>query len=114
MFDVKPNPLVAACPSREIISVIGDKWSLMIIPLLVKRPMRNAEMLRSIEGLSQKVLTQTLKRLEQYKLVERRDYQEVPPRVDYRLTELGHSLANVMLHLDSWVTENFQTLLENN
>lgn len=114
MVDVIPNPLVATCPSREILSVIGDKWSLLIIRLLTKGPMRNAELIRAIDGISQKVLTQALKRLEQYTLIERRDYQEVPPRVDYRLTDLGQSLADVMLHLDGWVVDNFETLVQAN
>lgn len=112
MTDIKPNPLIAACPSREIIAVIGDKWSLMIIPLLLEGPRRNADLLRAIEGISQKMLTQTLKRLEYYNLVERHDYEEVPLRVDYRLTSLGNSLSHVITHLDLWVTDNFPALLD--
>lgn len=112
MTDIKPNPLIAACPSREIISVIGDKWSLMIIPLLLEGPRRNADLLRAIEGISQKMLTQTLKRLEYYNLVERHDYKLVPPHVDYRLTPLGQSLSKVITHLDLWVTDNFTTLMK--
>ena len=111
MFDVKPDPYVALCPSREIIAVIGDKWSLLIIPLLIEEPKRNAELLRLIEGVSQKMLTQTLKRLEEYNLVSRRDYGEVPPRVDYRLTPLGQSLARVIGTLDNWVIENYKELM---
>ena len=112
MLDVKPDPYVAACPSREIIAVIGDKWSLLVIPLLIPGPKRNAELLRAIDGISQKMLTQTLKRLEHYRLIERHDYGEVPPRVDYRLTELGQSLSSVITHLDSWVTSNFSVLIQ--
>lgn len=108
MSEVKPNPYVAACPSRELIAVIGDKWSLLIIPLLARQSMRNAELLRAIEGISQKMLTQTLKRLEDHQLVRRHDYGEVPPRVDYRLTDLGQSLADVLLVLDQWVVDNFR------
>ena len=112
MVEPAANPYVAACPSREIISVIGDKWSLLIIPLLIEGPLRNAELMRGIEGISQKMLTQTLKNLEDYNLVARHDYGEVPPRVDYRLTELGHSLAQVVSTLDSWVIDNFRPLLD--
>ena len=107
MLEAQPDPYVALCPSREIIAVVGDKWSLLVIPLLVDGPKRNAELLRSIEGISQKMLTQTLKRLEHFHLVERHDYNEVPPRVDYRLTELGASLSVVIKQLDDWVVENF-------
>ncbi|WP_235962911.1 winged helix-turn-helix transcriptional regulator [Ruegeria haliotis] len=111
MLDVKPDPYVALCPSRKIIEVIGDKWSLLVIPLLIDGPKRNAELLRLIEGISQKMLTQTLKRLEEYNLVARRDYGEIPPRVDYRLTPLGQSLADVIGQLDNWVIKNFEELL---
>lgn len=108
MSEVQPNPYAAACPSRELIAVIGDKWSLLIIPLLAKQRMRNSELLRAIEGISQKMLTQTLKRLEDYRLISRNDYGEVPPHVDYQLTELGRSLADVLLVLDRWVVDNFR------
>ncbi|WP_271881956.1 winged helix-turn-helix transcriptional regulator [Phaeobacter italicus] len=108
--DIKADPYAALCPSRQIIAVIGDKWSLLVIPLLVRGPMRNAELMRAIEGISQKMLTQTLKRLEEYNLVLRHDYGEVPPRVDYRLSALGQSLADVICTLDDWVVENFAEL----
>ncbi len=113
MFDVKPDPYAALCPSREIIAVIGDKWSLLVVPLLLEGPQRNAELLRRIEGISQKMLTQTLKRLEHYNLVDRHDYGEVPPRVDYRLTPLGHSLATVISALDNWVIDNYDSMSGN-
>lgn len=113
MLDLKPDPYVALCPSREIIAVIGDKWSLLVIPLLLDGPKRNAELMRAIEGVSQKMLTQTLKRLEEFNLVARHDYGEVPPRVDYRLTPIGVSLAQVIKTLDGWVIENFAGLTEN-
>ena len=107
---MNPNPYAAACPSREIIAVIGDKWSLLLFPLLEAGPKRNAELLTAIEGISQKMLTQTLRRLERHNLVARTDYGEVPPRVDYRLTQLGQSLANVIGELDRWVIDNFDAL----
>lgn len=113
MLDVKPDPYVALCPSREIIAVIGDKWSLLVIPLLLDGPKRNAELMRAIEGISQKMLTQTLKRLEAFNLIARHDYGEVPPRVDYRLTSIGVSLAQVIKTLDGWVIENFTSLTAN-
>ena len=112
MLEAKPDPYVARCPSREIIAVVGDKWSLLVIPLLIDGPKRNAELLRAIEGISQKMLTQTLKRLEHFRLVERHDYGEVPPRVDYRLTELGASLSTVIKQLDRWVVENFSAMID--
>ena len=110
MVEPQPDPYAALCPSREIISIIGDKWSLLVIPLLIDGPKRNAELLHAIEGVSQKMLTQTLRKLEDHNLVERCDYQEVPPRVDYRLTELGNSLSTVVATLDQWVVANFAAL----
>lgn len=106
-----PNPFVAACSSRQIIAAIGDKWSLLIIPLLIDGPRQNAELMRAIDGISQKMLTQTLKNLEDYNLIARHDYGVVPPRVDYRLTDLGQSLASVISTLDSWVIDNFQPMM---
>ncbi|MES0884413.1 winged helix-turn-helix transcriptional regulator [Roseibium sp. SCP14] len=110
MSDIKPDPYAAACPSRKILSIISDKWSLLVIPLLIKKPLRHAELLKAIEGISQKMLTQTLRRLEQHGLVERHDYHEVPPRVDYRLTKLGRSLSGIIGELDNWVIDNFDSL----
>ena len=102
-----PDPYDGRCPSRAIIELIGDKWTLLLMPLLIQGPKRNGELLRKVEGISQKMLTQTLKGLERNGLVERRDYQEVPPRVDYRLTPLGRSLGKLIAELDDWVVENY-------
>lgn len=107
MSDPQPNPYIAICPSRALLSVIGDKWSLLMFPLLSKGPMRNNELLREIDGISQKMLTQTLNKLTSYNLVNRRDFNEMPPRVEYSLTPLGHSLTKVIEPLDNWVIENF-------
>ena len=103
----KPDPYNPECPSRELIDVIGDKWTLLILPALSAGPKRNSELLREIGGISQKMLTQTLKRLENYNLLERRDYQTVPPHVDYRLTKLGKSLGKLVAGVDQWVIKNF-------
>ena len=73
--------------------LLASKWVLLLIPLLEKGPLRNAELLRLVDGISQKMLTETLRELEAYGLVGRHDYQTVPPKVDYRLTELGKSLG---------------------
>ncbi|MEL6257894.1 MAG: helix-turn-helix domain-containing protein [Pseudomonadota bacterium] len=105
-----PDPYSSLCPSRELIDVIGDKWSLLLFPVLAQGPVRNGELKRRLEGISQKMLTQTLKSLEEYGLVERRDYQEVPPRVDYALTPLGQSLGRLIAQVDDWVVEHFYAL----
>lgn len=107
-----PDPFNAECPSRELIEVIGDKWTLLLLPKLAEGPKRNGELLRAVGGISQKMLTQTLKALEEHALVERRDYGEVPPRVDYRLTGLGQSLGALIARIDDWVVEHFYDVEE--
>lgn len=102
----EPNPLKESCPSRELIGLLSSKWVLLVIPLLREGPKRNTAILRSIEGISQRMLTQTLRDLEDYRLVERRDFGEVPPKVEYTLTPLGKSLAEQLKALDAWVREN--------
>lgn len=101
-----PDPLQASCPSRELIRVLARKWVLLLIPLLREGPKRNGTLLRSIEGISQRMLTQTLRDLEAHRLVERRDHRGVPPNVEYALTPLGQSLAVALDSLDAWVREN--------
>ncbi|MGL4396893.1 MAG: winged helix-turn-helix transcriptional regulator [Hyphomicrobium sp.] len=100
------NVYAQACPSRAILELIADKWTLLILPALRSGPMRNGELMRLIGGVSQKMLTQTLRELERNGLVARRDHQEVPPRVDYELTDLGRSLAATVRKLDSWAEAN--------
>jgi DNA-binding HxlR family transcriptional regulator len=70
-------------------------------------PRRNNELLRAVGGVSQKMLTHTLRELQRNGLIERRDYGEIPPRVDYRLTGLGHSLAGPIRTLDRWAERHF-------
>ncbi len=102
-----PNPWDGRCPSRAVLNLVGDKWAMLIFPLLRQRPHRNSELLRQVGGISQKVLTETLRDFESHGLVFRRDYGTVPPKVDYRLTELGQSLAETMSVLDQWVVDHY-------
>lgn len=102
-----PNVYASGCPSRHLLALLGDKWSLLILPALKNGPMRNSALLRMIEGISQKMLTQTLRQLERNGLIVRVDYGEVPPRVDYALSLLGQSLAGVFEEIDRWVHDNF-------
>ena len=80
---------------------------LLLMPLLGAGPKRNSELMRAVQGISQKMLTQTLRELEERRLVVRRDFGEVPPRVEYELTALGRSLARVVNVLDQWVVDNY-------
>lgn len=103
----RANPWDAGCPSRQILELVAGKWVLLLLPLLESGPRRNAELLRAAEGISQKMLVQTLRGLEQHGIVTRHDFSEVPPRVEYALTPLGASLAQTVRGLDAWVVEHF-------
>ncbi len=99
---------IQACPSRQLIEVISNKWILYIIWALDTGTLRNNELLRKIEIISQKMLTQTLKDMIQQGWVIRTDYHTVPPHVDYRLSELGMSLSEVLRPLDIWAAAHIK------
>jgi DNA-binding HxlR family transcriptional regulator len=107
-----PNVFSAACPSRRVLAVLAEKWTLLIVTQLAKGPMRTAEIRRSVDGVSEKMLIQTLRKLEGFGLVSRRSYPEVPPRVEYRLTALGRSLARLARLFGRWVERNVMNLLK--
>ena len=100
------NVYSSACPSRAVLELISGKWTLLIVPLLAKGPERNNELLRKIDGISQKMLSQTLRELETHGLVQRIDHRTVPPHVEYQLTEFGESLARVLAPLCEWGTRH--------
>lgn len=99
-----------SCPSRQALELVSNKWALLIVPALRRKPMRNNELLRRIGGISQKMLTQTLRELEDNGLIVRTDYRTVPPHVDYRLSELGASLSRTLLAVDRWAEANHAQL----
>ncbi|SMC29443.1 transcriptional regulator, HxlR family [Andreprevotia lacus DSM 23236] len=92
----------ASCPSRAVLELIASKWTLLIVPLLAQGPQRNNALLRQIGGISQKMLTQTLRDLERNGLVIRTDHHTVPPHVEYHLSSLGLSLSATLAALDRW------------
>ena len=92
-------------------AVLAEKWTLLVVAALVDGPMRTAELRRRVDGVSEKMLIQTLRKLESYRLVSRRSYPEIPPRVEYRLTPLGRSLARLARLFGRWVERNGITLL---
>jgi DNA-binding HxlR family transcriptional regulator len=94
------------CPSQEILVLIGSKWSMLILCALRAGPARTHALKRRL-GASAKMLTQTLRELERHGIVQRRDYGEVPPRVEYSLTPLGRSLAKLVIEIEEWVTIHF-------
>ena len=112
MADIKAEYL--ACPIRQVVSRFGDKWSLLVLFLLNRSDtgvMRFNEMRRFMTDCSQKMLSQTLKNLEQSHLVHREVFPEVPPRVEYSLTETGRSLMPVLTALIAWGKEHFDEVV---
>ena len=90
------------CPVATTVQLIGNKWKLLILRNLLDRPCRFNEMLRSIPGISQKVLTDNLRAMEKDGIVTRTVYPEVPPRVEYALSELGDSMRFIIQPMEEW------------
>lgn len=111
MTERKTNPCFKQCPSRKFIELIGDKWALLVMHALANGPLRNGQLMQEIEGISQKMLTQTIRRLEMNGLVARHDFQTIPPKVEYSMTELGCSFRTVLSSLDDWLDEHVPELL---
>jgi DNA-binding HxlR family transcriptional regulator len=89
-----------------VLNRVGDKWSVLIVGLLANGPRRFSELRRTIEGISQRMLTLTLRGLERDGLVTRTVYATIPPRVEYQLTELGRTLQKPIQSLAKWAQEN--------
>ena len=100
------------CPSRQVLDRIGDTWSLLIILTLAEGPRRYTEVAQRIEGVSPKMLTQTLRGLERDGLVRRTVHAVVPPRVDYELTSLGQSLRGLVRGLEDWAESHIEEVLK--
>lgn len=97
-----PAVCVGDCPARQLLGQIGDKWTALVIGRLSEGRKRFSELRREVCGVSQKMLTQTLRQLERDGLLERTVYAEVPPRVEYELTELGRTLVGPIVALHEW------------
>ena len=100
------------CEVRQILDRVADKWSLLVIALLERRTMRFNELRREIDGISQRMLSVTLRHLERDGLVCRTVYAEVPPRVEYCLSPLGHTLLATIQALVSWTETHQQEIAE--
>jgi len=101
-----------SCGLDATLRVIAGKWKPLIIYFLIQGPNRYGELKRAVRGVSDKMLIQQLKELEADGIVTRNDYREVPPRVDYTLTPLGHSLAEALTPLCNWGSENMDTVAQ--
>ena len=91
-----------ACPVATTVQMIGSKWKLLIMRNLLQRPWRFNELKKDLEGISQKVLTDSLRSMESDGIITRTVYPEVPPRVEYALSELGESMRPIMNAMEAW------------
>ena len=100
------------CPTRVVLDHIMSKWGVLVLLALTDGTLRWGELRREVEGISEKMLASTLRTLEADGLVERTSYPEVPPRVEYSLTELGRELMERMLPLVEWVASHAGEVLK--
>ncbi len=110
MARLQANPFNANCPSQDILALIGGKWSMLLLCVLSEGPIRTGELARRAGGISQKMLTQTLRELQRHGIVRRRDFGCVPPRVEYSLTPLGESLSQLVRKIETWVESNYSRM----
>ena len=94
--------ILPECPVATTVSLLGSKWKLLIMRNLLARPWRFNELQKSIDGISQKALTEALRSMEADGIVSRTVYPEVPPRVEYSLTELGESMRPIIKSMENW------------
>lgn len=91
-----------ACPVATTVQMVGSKWKLLILRNLLARPWRFNELRKNLEGISQKVLTDSLRSMEEDSIITRTVYPEVPPRVEYSLSELGKSMRPIIKAMEQW------------
>jgi DNA-binding HxlR family transcriptional regulator len=113
--DLRPyggaDAYLAKCPSRQILDVLANKWTMLVMGALSGGPMRFGELRRRLDGITQKMLTQTLRTLERDGLVTRSVYPTTPPRVEYAATDLGASVTALMHAIRGWSEDNIDAVL---
>lgn len=109
---MKTKEELPECPVATTVSLIGNKWKLLILRNLLVRPWRFNELHRNLEGISQKVLTESLRQMETDGIITRTVYPEVPPRVEYALSELGESMRPILMSMQEW-GNNYKATLNN-
>ena len=114
MEKLKPNIFVQACPSREIFARISGKWTIMILLSLEKTPRRFNELKKTIDGISQKVLTENLRSLERDGLILRKVISSRPIKVEYSLTHLSLELLEILKGLKDWTEDSMKLILRHN
>ena len=114
MENARPNAFVAVCPTRDILARLAEKWTMLTLAALKADTLRFGALHRRIEGVSQKMLTKTLRKLEQDGLVTRQVFDEMPLRVEYTLTPLGQELSDLVLALKTWTEVNMMQITSAN
>ncbi|MEM9228245.1 MAG: helix-turn-helix domain-containing protein [Pseudomonadota bacterium] len=114
MESAPPNAFVADCPTRDILARLAEKWTMLTLAALKDDTLRFGALHRRIEGVSQKMLTKTLRKLEQDGLVTRQVFDEMPLRVEYSLTPLGRELSDLVLALKTWTEANMLHIMSAN
>ena len=104
------NPYAEDCPTRLVLDRIADKWTVLLLMTLAGGPMRFNALKRRIEGVSQKMLSQTLRQMERDGLVIRTVHPVIPPKVEYRLTDLGFTLAEAFCGVWMWAEKNIDRI----
>ncbi|WP_115707416.1 winged helix-turn-helix transcriptional regulator [Legionella sainthelensi] len=104
------------CPSHNVLEGISDKWSILVINLLLKQTYRFGELKREVNGVSSKMLAQTLNKLERFGFINRESFPVLPMKVEYSLTTLGKELGNILNLLTTWTEKNMDAIIiaENN
>lgn len=103
----------ADCPSRKLLLNLTNRWSILILVALREKRLRFSELKKTIDGVSEKMLSQTLKTLEHDGFIIRQDYQEIPPHVDYQLTEFGLEASERLFEFTFWLEQSLPRILEN-
>ena len=108
--EMVPNVLDQNCESRQALERIADKWTCLVVYALLDGPRRHGELRRTIEGISQKMLTQTLRSMEADGLVKRTVVDVIPPHVEYSLTELGQTLSEPLVAICRWAMDHLSEM----
>jgi len=106
------DPYDRNCPTRKLLDRIGDRWTVLVVGSLSGGPLRFSEVAQRVDGVSQKMLTQTLRGLERDGLVTRTLYPQIPPRVDYELTDAGKTLREPLRALEEWAKAHMNAVLD--
>src|SRR3954463_6424343 len=109
-MDTAWDVYLRACPCRDVLDLVANKWTALMIGRLAMKPHRFGELRREVAGITPKVLTQNLRSLERDGLITRKVFATTPPSVEYALTPLGESISGYLIALNNWTTANFDEI----